>query len=572
MPAIKITAHANIDGVVIAWSISHAIPGCLGFALERKLNDGTITELETEMPFEGQPKPAKGHREPSSVWPIQRFIWTDHSAPLESDLRYRVRPVKGSADAPELAAESEASDWTPAVRCATGSTEGFELYPNLGVAAAPWVERRIEAARNSSPTPKPSVSSVLKTSIETTGNELRNALAGPLLKALRREFDRASEAGEEIFAALYELRDHELRELLIAAGDRVHVILANGAFNAEDPDPNSEAADQLAGEGIDVKRRMVGSGHFAHNKFLVFTKDGVPQRVWTGSTNWTPSGLCTQSNHGVLIEANPVAVGFMEYWKRLQAAGDGYPPALAEGNANPVVHKVGTKLKLRAWCTPVKNHVDLDDARAMIDGAQDGAVFLMFKPGSKDTLVDNLRALHDRNLFIRGIVNAGFAIDASRDTIQFFNKSAKSVHGKPELLLPDHLRKAFGNLGPETAGGAVLIHSKTIVVDPFGKHPIVMTGSHNLGPKASKSNDDNLVIIENAGGLAAEFAVYIMNVYDHYRWRYEKGLREEAAKAAAAASAPPSGNVWKGLKPNASWQNASYLASAQTEMAFWSHS
>ena len=34
-------------------------------------------------------------------------------------------------------------------------------------------------------------------------------------------------------------------------------------------------------------------------------------------------------------------------------------------------------------------------------------------------------------------------------------------------------------------GTGVHIHSKVIVLDPFGKNPVVMTGSHNLGYKAS---------------------------------------------------------------------------------------
>ncbi len=46
-----------------------------------------------------------------------------------------------------------------------------------------------------------------------------------------------------------------------------------------------------------------------------------------------------------------------------------------------------------------------------------------------------------------------------------------------------------------------------------------MTGSHNMGPKASGKNDDNLNLIFD-GALAKEYAVNIMAIYDHYRWRY----------------------------------------------------
>ena len=40
-----------------------------------------------------------------------------------------------------------------------------------------------------------------------------------------------------------------------------------------------------------------------------------------------------------------------------------------------------------------------------------------------------------------------------------------------------------------------MVHSKVVLIDPFGNHPVLMTGSHNLGPKASGTNDENLLII-----------------------------------------------------------------------------
>ena len=43
-----------------------------------------------------------------------------------------------------------------------------------------------------------------------------------------------------------------------------------------------------------------------------------------------------------------------------------------------------------------------------------------------------------------------------------------------------------------------MVHSKVILVDPFGADPVVLTGSHNLGPKASGTNDENLLIIRDA--------------------------------------------------------------------------
>jgi phosphatidylserine/phosphatidylglycerophosphate/cardiolipin synthase-like enzyme len=448
------------------------------------------------------------------------------------------------------------------------------MYPNRGVVAAPWVDRRLdrlcERAENRGKTP----SAVLAEAIATPGNALRDALAGPVLDALREEFAAAKRNGEDVYIALYELRDDELTDFLVDAGARCHVILANGAFNEGDPDPNADAGKRLSNAGIDVQRRMVSAGHFAHNKFVVFVDGATPRRVWTGSTNWTPTGLCTQANHALVIEDKDIARGYHEYWKRLQDARDGYPVALKNGDAAPATSTQRPPVEPRAWFTPVAKYVDLDDARAMIRGAETGALFLMFRPGNTRTLVDEMKGLHDRGLFVRGVVNTNFLGKNSAATIQFFNKASRARHGDPELILPDRLHEPVATLDTETGARGVLIHSKTVVIDPFSDHPVVITGSHNLGQKASRANDDNLVIIEHAPGLAAEFAVYIMNVYDQYKWRYERGLRAKAAEEAAAGVTPATGSraaqsPWKGLRRNDSWQNKTYLAAAATEAAFW---
>ena len=72
---------------------------------------------------------------------------------------------------------------------------------------------------------------------------------------------------------------------------------------------NKEARKRLLKKGVDVqvarKDRFISPGALGHNKFLVRTdKKGKPISVWTGSTNWAPTGLCTQVNNGILIE-NP---------------------------------------------------------------------------------------------------------------------------------------------------------------------------------------------------------------------------------------------------------------------------
>ncbi len=58
-----------------------------------------------------------------------------------------------------------------------------------------------------------------------------------------------------------------------------------------------------------------------------------------------------------------------------------------------------------------------------------------------------------------------------------------------------------------------------LVIDPLADDCTVVLGSHNLGYKASYCNDENMVIVEGDRALAEAYAVHILDVYDHYRFR-----------------------------------------------------
>ena len=56
-----------------------------------------------------------------------------------------------------------------------------------------------------------------------------------------------------------------------------------------------------------------------HNKFIVRLKNGTePIEVWTGSTNFTPSGFLGQTNVGHRVADAETARQYLEYWKLLK--------------------------------------------------------------------------------------------------------------------------------------------------------------------------------------------------------------------------------------------------------------
>jgi hypothetical protein len=135
--------------------------------------------------------------------------------------------------------------------------------------------------------------------------------------------------------------------------------------------------------------------------------------------------------------------------------------------------------------------------------------------------------------------------------------------GKPvphAAMVPANIKKAFHNWEDELLGASmVMVHSKCIVLDPFGDYPVLMTGSHNLGFKASHANDDNLVILEGpeAAPLAVAYAVNIIAIYQNYRWN----------SYVTQHSQDP--NAWHGLQGDDKWQAGHLTGSGLDEIKFW---
>ncbi|WSG77199.1 phospholipase D-like domain-containing protein (plasmid) [Rhizobium beringeri] len=100
--------------------------------------------------------------------------------------------------------------------------------------------------------------------------------------------------------------------------------------------------------------------------------------------------------------------------------------------------------------------------------------------------------------------------------------------------------------------GTAIIHDKLLVIDPLDPvNCAVAFGSHNFGFKASYSNDENLVIVKGHQALAVAYAVHVLDVYDHYRFR-----AKEAEKSSSGKGKPA--DRWKGfLDTTDGWQSKS---------------
>lgn len=588
---IEVRAYCNCDEASIVWRASERIPGCRGFALQRQVisADGTThaDTLETFVGFANEPPQPGGTHMPSTIWPIQRFLWRDYEVAGFNRIRYRVVPMLGSAGALQAAADDLCSDWSEWCVVGTGHTPGFDAYFNRGVVAAQWLTRRLAV-------PASEERSKLGEVIADPSSAIRAFLGGQDRVALLKLLADAKANGSVLYLALYELNDPELVPALAALGGNANLVLASGAFGPGKPDENAQVRQQLKQTTqVHVYDRLVTGSHFAHNKFAVICDPtGGPQQVWTGSTNWTETGLCTQANNALLISDPPLAAGYLAYWHRLVDAGNGYPPQLVSADQQPLRTTVGD-VPVTAWTTPVAQLVDLADARAHIQAATQGVLFLMFIPGTTGTLLNDILALNDRKLFVHGVINQDPG-GTQHPLIQIVQRG-HVLDANPDVILPAAISTPLASWQPELKQySTAMIHSKVVVVDPFGPHPVVITGSHNLGPKASAENDDNLVIVENAPGLAAEYAVNVLGIYDQYKWRYDMlveshGAATSAVEASsseptvtsspisaqaqaptlAAAPAVAGPSTWSGLQDNDTWQDEFFGEEKQRELHFW---
>lgn len=555
---IQARAYANCDEITIVWRCDATIKDCLGFALHREEQDanGALTEtcVETWVGFAGDPNAKPGTHQLSTVWPIQRYVWSDYFA-KGSKIRYQVVPMLGKPG--DLKPSDTVSNWTEWVTLGTGHSPGFNAYFNRGMIASQWVARALAAGTGGSTT-------VLSEGIKSIDSPLRAELGGCLLTAMVDLFTKANQAGMTLYAALYELNDTQLIALLKAFGKRCNLILGSGAYKAGEKDENEAVrADLKASNTITIFDRLVGSPHFAHNKFVVFCgADGKPAKLWTGSTNWTVTGLCTQVNNGVEIDDPVIAQVYLDRWNQIKNAGSGYPAELAEAGSTPGRSQFGN-VHMTAWNAPVNGLVDLTDARRLIQGARQGVLFLMFNPGPAGTLLNDILALDQQHLYVHGVVNQDPG--GSKAPILTLHDRGTPLDASPEVVVPEQIKGILNHwFGDEARGNMVMVHSKVVVIDPFGPHPVVMTGSHNLGPKASGKNDDNLVIVENAAGLAAEYAVHIMGVFGHYKYRYNLKVAQDGTQAQKQQSAK-----WAGLEPNDEWQQGYFEDAKLREINFW---
>ena len=555
--SIQIQAFVNSDDAFVAWRSPSQIPDCIGFELRRKRN-GNLETVNNRVSFSsGEPDPNKP--ESSATSPIRRYAWTDHEPNKGDKVSYQVVPVIQHGSDAAQPDESQASPFSEEVELTGQVSKAFECYFNRGIIMSQFMSHFLKGNLSNDSLAK------FKASLnDEQENKIRLFLGGDLRQRLVDMLDAADKSGGHIYLAMFELSDEILVEKLKALGERAHLVLSNGAHKSRDDDENKDARAELKKAGCEVHDRMLPSGELGHNKFgVICDSHQKPTTALSGSTNWSPTGICTQLNNIILIEDPAVAKIFFDQWGRLRDAGSTETKDLVAANDKVKSAKTSTA-SVDIWFTKTSKEQEMNAADELIKGAEEGIIFLMFQPGGSpmlNTIVD--MQANNKNLFVKGVISTADSKELNKAQVTLVQRDGKQVQ-EFSIVQPQGLH-GVGNWAAEVLRGQFLhqigfaiVHSKVIVIDPNGKTPIVITGSHNFSASASQKNDENMVIIKGDAALAKAYAVNVQSVFDHYNFRAVAKTMQEEGK-----------NVVDFMKDPKSWQKNWFAGDKALELNFW---
>ena len=583
---IKASIYFNGDDCFLTWKMPK-LTDCRGFAihLKKERNGKTIFDgfIDNRTGFEGDDNPPNSKKS-SEEWPFQRYSWTDHGVYEGDTVTYSIYPVIYSAE--NLKTDMSEGVTVGPVEVSPAGAGKASAYFNRGLIISQFMGKYM--FKNYGKEWGTKELTEMKNSLKNDDSELRKFLMGELGEKLFTLLAQAKDKGWHIYAALYELDDPDIVDCLISLGKKAHLVLSNGSVKKKGEDGNKKAVAKL-GNKIDLNRRMLWSEGLGHNKFVVFAKSPTePVMVWTGSTNWATTGLCTQLNNGILVEDKNIAKTYFEQWKLLKndkRTGRGgrtdmhFGEKLMESNDEMKSGNAGKTGKWNVWFTRTSNQQDIEYATELINGAKEAILFLMFEPGNAGLLpviqarLSPASKFYDENLYVHGVVNTLKAEGKDKKVNVELVGRGENKPFDLRLVQPEGIKGGFHGWieevtrseflmsvkDPETQKmgviGHAIIHTKAIVIDPF-TNPTVITGSHNFSLSASSKNDENIIIIKNNPELAQRYCVNIMSAYQHYRWRaYLKNCLENGIEP------------WQGLKKSDDWQNTD--VDKDKEIAFW---
>ncbi len=246
--------------------------------------------------------------------------------------------------------------------------------------------------------------------------------------------------------------------------------------------------------------------HIMHDKFLIVDR----RFVFASTANWTPTDLEHNSNNFVLIDSPAVAADFYDEHQQMWNGVFGNNKVEID---NGRVYEVGDTT-VEVWFSP--NEDAMGRILELVDAAQERISFTIFaftKDQVGSAFIRKQEQLADLGLLEPG--SRRYGVSGVVDQSQLHSNG--QYHEVYRLLgagIPMQLDGNDAGLQPgDYQAGGGRLHSKTMVIDPEGDNPVVISGSFNWSASATQSNDEFLLVFRG-GRIARDFVDYF-----EYLWR-----------------------------------------------------
>lgn len=515
---LTVQAIAGSYVVLLGFNLKRtACNGLMGFGVHR--TDHTENEaywLEGLKTFEStDPGFAPGAaRYPTNEHPVQGFTWSDFTAKPGHRYTYRVVALKGTADALTTFAKVDVDVTTEAEEAGN-----HDVFFNRGAAASQEYTRRFGSKRPD----------------ETDPTDKRwEWLSRGAMEAVEQFVARATGSSWGLRVAAYEFRFDRLAAWLKAAKGRgVDVkVLYDGNKNPPDDDgvifprdPNRETVADGHIVGLcdeRVTRDDVASPPISHHKFIVLLRNGKPQAVLTGSTNFSLGGVFGQSNVVHVVEEEDVAQSYLDCWTAISTNPD-HGDLRDQLSAINQIPADKPPLGTITIMSPQRTLAALE-WYAKLARETEGGLFMTFAFGINKLFLDayengaaSIRyALMDKLLPPGTKKAARPAAEKAMLKLRMMKENRFAVGNRLTTNRFDRwVRETLTGLNSHVG----YIHTKFMLIDPLGDDPIVITGSANFSDASTTANDENMLVIRRNLRVADIYVGEYMRLWNHYAFR-----------------------------------------------------
>ena len=524
---LKAKVFAGTHVVLMAIDLdASARPGLRGFAIKRGSNGQPQQWLHGTKYFGALvPNPQPKDDYSSRLQPFQSFLWSDYGA--DPDTQYDITIVALYGD---LNAMQERYSLGFSIRTEKADDGKHGVWFNRGVIASHAFATKFnnkqltdDMVNNVSDDGK-----LLDPEVAWLSRGLGEAMLG---------FINGAKAGEGLRVCAYEFTYAPVLNALKRAMDRgvdVEIVYHDTKKRAagKTKDDANFAAIKAAGLPL-AKTHPRTRTAIPHNKYIVKLAGGAPKQVWTGSTNFTDTGLYGQTNVGHLVTDDAIAATYLKYWTELR---DDPVHGVALTNAvalTPNPPNVPKNPSTTPFYSPRVADNMLDWYAARIADAS-GLVMMTIPFNVADTILGGLAKTSDalRLVILEDVPSPAVnnAEKASKGKLTFSNGALmgktfvknKAGGAKVTPITTSPLDKWFVAeelARPVNNGHVFFVHSKVLVIDALSDDPLVCSGSANFSSNSLTANDENMLLIRGSTRVADIYITEMDRIFRHFKAR-----------------------------------------------------